>query len=217
MSDVRSPSELSIGEIVATIRHIIAEGDETGVPAPGDGGRTVADNNAVDADRRGAAKPDAGSDDILELTQALNEDGSVRQLAPIGPSLRAMLRGAAAAEPAASAAAAPTEAGVVASPAPAEPSTVPDERRIAEIAARAAAPPPRPVVSETPRAPPPVIGEATAAEIMRSLEAGERPLEEIVRDMLQPLLQAWLDENLPHIVERQVRLELAKTIEKPGF
>ena len=94
---------------------------------------------------------------------------------------------------------------------------MPDERRIAEIAARAAAPPPRPVVSETPRAPPPVIGEATAAEIMRSLEAGERPLEEIVRDMLQPLLQAWLDENLPHIVERQVRLELAKTIEKPGF
>jgi cell pole-organizing protein PopZ len=35
-----------------------------------------------------------------------------------------------------------------------------------------------------------------------------RSLEDIVRDMLRPMLKQWLDENLPALVERLVRAEI---------
>ena len=38
----------------------------------------------------------------------------------------------------------------------------------------------------------------------------ERPLDELTRDCLRPLLKAWLDENLPGMVERLVREEIAR-------
>jgi cell pole-organizing protein PopZ len=38
----------------------------------------------------------------------------------------------------------------------------------------------------------------------------DRTLEDVTRDLLRPLLQAWLDENLPSIVEEQVRLEVER-------
>ena len=40
----------------------------------------------------------------------------------------------------------------------------------------------------------------------------ERTLEAIVREMLRPLLQAWLDGHLPGIVERLVREEIARVV-----
>jgi len=38
----------------------------------------------------------------------------------------------------------------------------------------------------------------------------DRTLEDVTRDLLRPLLQAWLDENLPTIVENQVRQEVER-------
>lgn len=37
-----------------------------------------------------------------------------------------------------------------------------------------------------------------------------RTLEELVQDMLRPLLKSWLDENLPSMVERLVRAEIER-------
>jgi cell pole-organizing protein PopZ len=37
-----------------------------------------------------------------------------------------------------------------------------------------------------------------------------RTLEEFVREMLRPLMQEWLDENLPGIVQRAVDAEVAR-------
>ena len=45
----------------------------------------------------------------------------------------------------------------------------------------------------------------------------ERTLEEIVREMLRPLLQAWLDSHLPGIVERLVREEIARVVGEAGL
>jgi cell pole-organizing protein PopZ len=39
-----------------------------------------------------------------------------------------------------------------------------------------------------------------------------RTLEDVVREMLQPMLQSWLDEKLPGIIERLARAELARVI-----
>lgn len=37
-----------------------------------------------------------------------------------------------------------------------------------------------------------------------------RTLEDLVKDMLKPMLKAWLDENLPNMVERLVRAEIER-------
>jgi hypothetical protein len=36
------------------------------------------------------------------------------------------------------------------------------------------------------------------------------PLDAVVREMLRPMLKAWLDENLPEIVEQLVTREIAR-------
>jgi hypothetical protein len=35
-----------------------------------------------------------------------------------------------------------------------------------------------------------------------------RTLEDLLREMLQPILKVWLDDNLPSMVERLVRVEI---------
>ena len=42
------------------------------------------------------------------------------------------------------------------------------------------------------------------------LTQNPRTLEDLVRDMLKPMLKAWLDDNLPNIVERLVRAEIER-------
>jgi len=36
------------------------------------------------------------------------------------------------------------------------------------------------------------------------------PLEEMIRDMLRPILKQWVDEHLPQIVNEQVRREISR-------
>ena len=37
-----------------------------------------------------------------------------------------------------------------------------------------------------------------------------RTLEDLVKEMLRPMLKAWLDDNLPGMVERIVRAEIER-------
>jgi len=37
-----------------------------------------------------------------------------------------------------------------------------------------------------------------------------RTLDDLVRELLRPLLKAWLDEHLPGMVERMVRAEIER-------
>jgi len=39
---------------------------------------------------------------------------------------------------------------------------------------------------------------------------GGRTLEEVVSELLRPMLKSWLDENLPEMVERLVRAEIER-------
>ena len=50
-------------------------------------------------------------------------------------------------------------------------------------------------------------------QIVRS---GETSLEGLVRDMLRPMLAEWLDRNLPGMVERMVKAEIARIAGKKG-
>nr|WP_191970096.1 DUF2497 domain-containing protein [Methylobacterium planeticum] len=42
------------------------------------------------------------------------------------------------------------------------------------------------------------------------LSQNSRTLEDLVKDMLRPMLKAWLDDNLPSMVERLVRAEIER-------
>jgi hypothetical protein len=37
-----------------------------------------------------------------------------------------------------------------------------------------------------------------------------RTLEDLVREMLRPMLKTWLDDNLPGLVERLIRAEIER-------
>jgi cell pole-organizing protein PopZ len=50
-------------------------------------------------------------------------------------------------------------------------------------------------------------------QIVRS---GETSLEGLVRDLLRPALAAWLDKNLPPLVEKMVSAEIARIVGKKG-
>jgi cell pole-organizing protein PopZ len=50
-------------------------------------------------------------------------------------------------------------------------------------------------------------------QIVRS---GETSLEGLTRDLLRPMLAEWLDRNLPEMVERMVKAEIARIAGKKG-
>jgi len=48
------------------------------------------------------------------------------------------------------------------------------------------------------------------AETLLNRSFGDRPPEDVARDLLRPLLTQWLDDNLPALVERLVREEIER-------
>jgi hypothetical protein len=64
----------------------------------------------------------------------------------------------------------------------------------------------------------PLMSSATTAAVDSAfntlahtvLVQNARTLEDLVREMLQPLLKSWLDDNLPGLVERLVRAEIER-------
>jgi uncharacterized protein len=86
-------------------------------------------------------------------------------------------------------------------------------------------PPPRPQVAR-PAPPPPSEGPPepaiVSAETGRAVDAAfnalahtvlvqnAKTLEDLVKEMLRPMLKSWLDDNLPGMVERLVRAEIER-------
>jgi cell pole-organizing protein PopZ len=54
------------------------------------------------------------------------------------------------------------------------------------------------------------VSQAFGALAHTVLAGSPRPMEDIVREMLRPMLRTWLDDNLPTIVERLVRAEIER-------
>ena len=54
------------------------------------------------------------------------------------------------------------------------------------------------------------VGEAFGRLATTGQPADSRPVDQIVEDMLRPMLRAWLDDNLPRMVERLVREEIER-------
>lgn len=67
-----------------------------------------------------------------------------------------------------------------------------------------------------------LVSEATGEQVARSFDelaaalgAERRSLDDIAQDMLRPMLQEWLDDNLPTLVEKLVREEIERVARGP--
>jgi cell pole-organizing protein PopZ len=148
--------------------------------------------------------------EILELTEVVDEDGSVRRVAPeAGSSERRRPTGSAAADPAAANATARSGPSTLLPEAEVEPKLELGRERILSSATSEAAAAAFAQLGTLPR--------ERRRESELPLGGVDRTLEDIVRDMLRPLLQTWLDENLPGVVERLVREEIARVVGEAGL
>ncbi len=104
---------------------------------------------------------------------------------------------------------------MVPEPAPATPPEPPPPAAAPPVAA------PAPVVASTMVAPETAAAAASSVSEMVRRLAVERSMqvrsngptiEDIVREELRPLLKAWLDANLPPMVERLVRAEIERVV-----
>ena len=77
-----------------------------------------------------------------------------------------------------------------------------------------AGPPPEPLLDEQ------AAGQSRQAfeqlqTIAASTPPAGNPLEDMVREMLRPLLKQWLDEHLPAMIDEHVKREIARITGKP--
>jgi cell pole-organizing protein PopZ len=77
------------------------------------------------------------------------------------------------------------------------------ERVVEEVAPAIA----RPLMSQTTVA---AVDSAFNALAQTVLSNNARTLEDLVKEMLRPMLKAWLDDNLPNLVEKIVRAEIER-------
>jgi len=192
----KSPSESSMEEIIASISRIITDekpGTERRV------GVTASGADAAPSER----------DDIFELTQVVDEDGSVRRVSPWAGDAAAPARTpdgpiASQADSAGRIEPLPSHADPVL-----EPKFGAGGERIVSAATSGTVAATFAQLGALPR--------ERSNETELPLGAIERTLEEIVRETLRPLLQVWLDSHLPGIVERLVREEIARVAGEAGL
>jgi cell pole-organizing protein PopZ len=191
--NAKPPPEPSMEEIIASISRIITEDKKPTEPL------------------RPIPGPIPGEkSEILELTEVVDEDGSVRRITPLPdnpPSPPPELKGAV--DPPIGDAAARSEPAVSHTDAEVEPTLETGRERILSSATSGAAAAAFAQLGALPR--------ERRREGELALGGADRTLEDVVRDLLRPLLQTWLDEHLPTLVERLVREELARVVGEAGL
>jgi len=75
----------------------------------------------------------------------------------------------------------------------------------------------QPIKAETPvvvSQPPAPVSTLALSETPAHASLAVRTLEDTVADLLRPMLRAWLDENMPRMVENALRIEMADSVRK---
>jgi len=208
--------EPTMEEILASIRKIISDGDAdedgSGKSEGPDFQIHDPDNDATDAlDELVAENPTAIEDEDeepLELTEMVNDDGSTTDISELGGE---------------------EDTGVVRSDDPTSEDDAAEEYEIMDTQPEA-----KPSFSPDPAPLPPIasppndlnfvsnqpateatssfahLAGAVAASQGVPVGAGHKTLEDLVKELLRPMLKGWLDENLPPLVERLVEREINK-------
>jgi len=195
MSDAKAQQEPSMEEILASIRRIISEDAE---------GQKPAAPTAEAAAPAPAPAPTPADDDILELTDKVNDDGSVVSLAPRPddefPSLDR--------EPKPSFAL--NEEDFADKPSEPDKDDIAFDqeefsRALMSGSSSAAAASAFAQLEQEMAVPARPAGASPAAN-----SSGSLTVEQLVLDAVKPMLKTWLDANLPGIVEDLVRAEIER-------
>lgn len=223
MSDQEAQQEPSMEEILASIRRIISEdGDEETAAAPEAEAEAAPD--AVE-EPEAVAEPDpepepaeepAAEEDVLELTDEVQDDGTVVNL-----NTGEAVEDEETPEEFVEALELDEEeedvelemVDAVEEPAEPEPEPAPVvQEQPAEVLAAEAA---DRLVSEDPAMNSVTSLSALAAAVDTHRRAvdpsiGPRTIEDLVKDVMRPMIREWLDDNLPSLVERMVGREIER-------
>jgi cell pole-organizing protein PopZ len=184
ISEAARANEPSMEEILASIRKIIAD-DQPKVPE---------DFAPPDAEPVAEAPAEA-EEDVLDLASIVLTQTAEAMADAVSPDDIDFV---------------PEGRSLAAVPAP-EPEPAPEP--VAPVAAvHALEPEPEPVPQEK------LLSIGTDAAVAAAfsnlshtiLSANARTLDDLVTDMLRPMLKNWLDDNLPSLVERLVRAEIER-------
>ena len=219
MSDAedQAQGEPTMEEILASIRRIISEdtpeeeegGEEAAEAEPEAAAPEPEEEPAAEeppVEEPPAEEPPAeeeaeegdDDDDALELTQMVADDGSVVDLNAEREAARAREQDE---EPAAPDEGAPEIDLEEAAPAPdEEASLLADTTRSAATSSLLS-----------------LAAVADQQNLANLTEGGNRTLEALVRETLEPHLKTWLDANLPVLVERIVREEIQKMVKRAEY
>jgi cell pole-organizing protein PopZ len=183
MSQAAKAQEPTMEEILASIRRIIADDDVSKSPAAPAKQPAVGGNQHTVLSAFDDAEEDAAqtASDVFELTEAMQSEAAAF--------------------------------GTIDGPPDVMFSDAPEPEEPAPPPARAARP-----VATTPQADRSLVSPRTAAAVDMAFNSlahtvlvqNSRTLEDLVREMLKPMLKAWLDDNLPNMVERMVRAEIER-------
>ncbi len=197
MSDANSEDEPTMEEILASIRRIISDED-----APEAAEEAASDEPPVEAPREVEATEPPAEDggDVLELTSVVNDDGSVTDLdEPEDLEPESETEPEPEPEPV-------MELVTEPEPEPEAPPAPPP----------APAPMPEPDMPGIVSDPPAGLAAGSLSELAgavaeaRGVRMGDsaKTLEELVKELLRPMLKDWLDENLPLLTQRLVEREI---------
>jgi hypothetical protein len=230
MSQTAKAQEPSMEEILASIRRIIADDDpakpaavkaaaapppaaprpaampprqpvppspvvpprQAAPPPPSVEEAPVMDQRGIDAMLAGLDAPPGGisppTDDVLDLTEQMTAPADAET-----PSFQTI----------------DGQSDVIFTDPPAaqEPPPRAEEPRRQYAASQPSAAPDRTIMSSSTSA---AVDSAFNALAQTVLVQNARTLEDLVREMLRPLLKSWLDDNLPGMVERIVKAEIER-------
>jgi hypothetical protein len=210
MSQPAKAQEPSMEEILASIRRIIADDDASKGPPPAAAAampprapvppspqpapRPELNQRDIDAMLAGQAELHAApsSEEILDLTEQMAQPAEAEP-----PSFQTI----------------DGQSDVIFTDAPPEPPPP-----------RAAEAPRQPPAAEFAAPAPGLMSESTTAAVDSAFNAlaqtvlvqNARTLEDLVREMLRPMLRGWLDDNLPGMVERIVKAEIERVARGRG-
>jgi uncharacterized protein len=204
MTQAAKAQEPSMEEILASIRRIIADDDATKTPQRAPEPPKAAPRPAappppapvepeVEEPEPVAASADVESEaaDILDLTESM----ATPAFEPLPPA---------------------------ANPAPGTPPQFRNIEAPSDVGFDESEPKPVPPPNEAPSlylgSEPGLVSRETSAAVDSAFNAfaqtvlvqNARTLEDLVREMLRPMLKSWLDDNLPGMVERLVRAEIER-------
>jgi cell pole-organizing protein PopZ len=193
MSKTARVPEPSMEEILASIRRIIA--DDSGAPAqpatqhaPASAPQRTPPREAQEIDALMSAQPQPVAD-VLDLTDPV--DSTPPAFTPVrGPDVTFREEDRQ-----------PPPLQAVTPPPPAPPALAP-----AAVAPRASSRDDQLLSAHSTAA----VSSAFNSLAATVLSEHSRTLEDIVKEMMRPMLKNWLDDNLPNLVERIVRAEIER-------